>query len=94
MGRRRSRIRQEVNRVLYSGDPSRYVIVYIDRDPFTGRQRLRELPADRVAGVNEWAMLLDDGDTVIPLHRVVEIRDRSGRVTWSRRGEAAGGTAP
>ncbi|GAB6148733.1 DUF504 domain-containing protein [Stetteria hydrogenophila] len=84
MARRRSRIRQEVNRVLYSGDPSRYVIVYIDRDPETGRQSLRELPAARVVRASEWALLLDDGDTVIPLHRVVEVRERGGRVVWRR----------
>ncbi len=86
VARRRSRIRQEVNRVLYSGDPSSYLIVYIDRDPSTGRQGLKEVQADRIVGVTEWAIFLDDGDTVIPLHRVVEIRDKSGMVTWSRRG--------
>lgn len=89
VAKRRSRIRQEVNRVLYSGDPSGYLIVYIDRDPSTGRQGLKEIPADRVVGVTEWAIFLDDGDTVIPLHRVVEIRHRSGRMVWSRRTQTA-----
>ncbi len=85
MARRRSRIKQEINRLLYSSDPSRYTIYYIDRLPGTGTSRLAPLSASRVRSVNEWAMLLDDGETLIPLHRVVEIRDREGRVLWSRR---------
>ena len=85
MARRRSRIKQEINRILYSGDPSRYTIYYLDRPPGTGTSRLAALNASRIRSVNEWAMLLDDGDTVIPLHRVVEIRDSEGRILWSRR---------
>lgn len=79
---KRSVIRQQINRALMSGNPHDYVIVYIDRDPVAG-QRLAELRADRVIGVSEWAMTLDDGDTVIPLHRVVEIRGPGGTV-WRR----------
>ena len=84
MARRRSRIRQAILRALHSGRPDDYLIVYIDRDQ-EGRARAARLPAARVAAVSEWAMLLDDGDTVIPLHRVIEVRTRDGRVVWTRR---------
>ncbi len=88
MGKRRSVIRQAINRVLMSGNPSAYVIAYVDRDPVRG-QSIAEVGGDRVIGVSEWAMTLDD-DTVIPLHRVVEVRGRDGRILW-RRGRVAGG---
>ena len=85
MARRRSRIRQEINRVLYSGNPEGYLIYYIDRPPGLNGARLSFIKASRIAKVTEWAIILDDGDTVIPLHRVIEIRDSGGRLVWSRR---------
>jgi uncharacterized protein (UPF0248 family) len=85
VARKRSRIRQEINRVLYSGNPDNYFVYYIDRPPGLGVVRLSSFRASRVTKVTEWAVVLDDGETVIPLHRIVEIRDSSGRVVWSRR---------
>jgi len=86
--RRRSVIRQKINMARYSDDPSEYIIVYIDRDPYSG-PRLAELPASRIKAVSEWAMHLDDDWTVIPLHRVVEIRRTDGSLVWRRRGSQA-----
>ncbi|WP_427972281.1 DUF504 domain-containing protein [Acidilobus sp.] len=82
MSKRRSVIRQVINRALMSGRPQDYIIIYVDRDPQAG-QRLVELNASRIAAVSEWALTLDDGDTVIPLHRVVEVRGPNGE-TWRR----------
>jgi len=82
--RRRNTIRSVLNKIIYLGEASEHVVLYIDRPP-GGQQRLAELPVARIVRVNNWAMLLDDGDTVIPLHRVVEIRRRDGKVVWSRR---------
>ena len=82
MGRRRSVIRQEINRILYGGNPRDYSIVYVDRG--SGSSTLKELPANRVAMVSGWAILLDDMNTVIPLHRVVEVRRRDGEIVWRR----------
>ena len=48
-------------------------------------ERLVEIPLDSVVRVGPWALHLASGD-IIPLHRVVELRDRGGRVIW-RRGE-------
>lgn len=85
MTRRRSRIRQEINRILYSGNPDNYHVYYIDRPPGLGVVRLSSFRASRVVKVSEWAVILDDEETIIPLHRIVEIRDSSGKVVWSRR---------
>lgn len=89
MGKRRSVIRQVINRLLMSGRPGDYTIVYIDRGP-TSPSGLGGVSASRVVAVSEWAMTLDDG-TVIPLHRVVEVRDRSGAVVWRRAGREGRG---
>jgi len=85
LGRRRSRIKQEINKLLYTSGNEGFKIVYIDRTRETGA-RLKELTIERIERVTEWAIYLDDGDTVIPLHRIVEIRDREGRTVWRRSG--------
>lgn len=86
MTRRRSRIRQEINKIIYTGRGKDYRIVYLDRTREYGA-RLRELSFKRIRKVTEWALYLDDDETVIPLHRVVEIRDERGRSVWRRSGE-------
>ncbi|MEB3816515.1 MAG: RNA repair domain-containing protein [Desulfurococcales archaeon] len=83
MAKKRSIIRQQINKILYSNKKEKYIIYYIDRPPGMGITRLASVNASRVIKATEWAMILDD-DTVIPLHRVVEIRDESGRLVWSR----------
>jgi len=86
LARRRSAIREWVNRVLYAGGG--YQIMYVDRDPVAG-ERLRRLEVERIVRVTGWAVYLDD-DSVIPLHRIVEVRDHEGRVVWSRRQSTRG----
>ncbi len=83
MGRKRSLIRQQINKVRFSKRSEDYVILYIDRD-LQGNQRLASLDFSRIKGVTEWAIFLDDDDTVIPLHRIVEIRNKKGEVIWRR----------
>ena len=85
MAKRRSRIREAVNRVLYSRDPGRYVILYRHRRP-DGSETLAEIDPRWIERVDQWAVHLAMGET-IPLHRIVEIRDRSGRLIWRRGGE-------
>ncbi len=84
MAKRRSRIRDAVNRVLYSGDPEGYVILYRHRRP-EGGETLAELDPRFIVKVDSWAVHLATGES-IPLHRIVEIRRRSGGAAW-RRGE-------
>jgi len=84
VARRRSRIREAINRYIYQGRLD-YRIVYVDRDPIAG-QRLAWFEASRVRRITGWAVYLDDDYTVIPLHRIVEIRDPRGRTVWKRSG--------
>ncbi|MCE4601954.1 MAG: DUF504 domain-containing protein [Desulfurococcales archaeon] len=82
MARKRSRIRDLVRWLLYKGARS-YKIVYVDRSS-EGSGYLRQTSIGRIAAIDSWAMHLDDGDTTIPFHRVVEIRDDKDNVVWSR----------
>ena len=86
LAKRRGAIREWVNRVIYTGGG--YQLMYVDRDPVAG-ERLRRLEVERIVKVTGWAVYLDD-DSVIPLHRIVEVRDSEGRVVWSRRQSTKG----
>lgn len=83
---RRGMIEEAVRRAVNGGSPDSYVIVYVERTP-EGGQRLVEVRASDVLGVNRWAMTLRDGETVIPLHRVVEVRSLDGSFHWRRYAE-------
>jgi uncharacterized protein (UPF0248 family) len=85
MAKRRSEIRQAINKAIYTGHHD-YRVVYIDRTRERGAQ-LKSIEARRIAKVTAWAIYLDDDWTVIPLHRIVEIRDAKGRVIWRRSGD-------
>ncbi|MEB3778829.1 MAG: RNA repair domain-containing protein [Desulfurococcales archaeon] len=85
MAKRRSDIRSAINKFRFRRDGKIYYVVYIDRDPLMG-ERLSKVPLIRVVKVTGWAVYLDDGDTVIPLHRIVEVRDERGAVVWRRKG--------
>lgn len=82
MAKRRSVIRSWVNKLIHAGLHG-YRIIYVDRGE-DGEARLRPLDPSRITRVTGWALYLDDGETVIPLHRIVEIRDDRGRVVWRR----------
>ena len=83
--RRRGKAEEAVRRAVNGGSPERYVIVYVERAP-DGSSRLVELRASEVEAVSHWAMTLRDGETVIPLHRVVEVRSLDGSFRWRRKG--------
>ncbi|EWG06509.1 MAG: hypothetical protein ASUL_09194 [Candidatus Aramenus sulfurataquae] len=71
-------IRDEINRVLWSKGPIEdYTLVVWDR--FKG---LIEIPFTSISRVDKNYVYLND-DTVIPIHRVREIR-KKGRPTWKR----------
>ncbi len=82
---RRGMIEEAVRRAVNGGSPENYVIVYVERTP-EGGQRLVEIRASEVIGVSRWAMTLSDGETVIPLHRVVEVRSLDNSYAWRRYG--------
>ncbi len=71
-------IRDEINRVLWSGSLEGYTLVIWDR--FKG---LTEIPFTSISRVDRNYVYLKD-DTVIPIHRVMEIK-KNGRTIWRRR---------
>ncbi|ABP95069.1 MULTISPECIES: DUF504 domain-containing protein [Metallosphaera] len=71
-------IKDELNRILWTRrDLENYSVLIVDR--FKG---LVEIPFPRIERVDNTYIYLDD-DTVIPIHRVMEIRMK-GQVIWSR----------
>ncbi|MGC9072268.1 MAG: DUF504 domain-containing protein [Acidilobus sp.] len=85
--KRRGMIEEAVRRAVNGGEPENYVIVYVERSP-NGRQGLAEVRASEIIGVSRWAMTLKDEETVIPLHRVVEVRSLDGSYVWRRYSKA------
>jgi len=67
-----------LKRLLWEG--KRAVVVYYDRV----ESRLRELDLGLVERVTNESIILAGGDVVIPIHRVVEVRDEEGRIIWRR----------
>ncbi len=74
MGRRRGRIYEEVRRVL-ALYPNNSFLVIIDRSSKTGKTIV---PVSRIDKVTKTFIILDDG-SMIPLHRIVEVRIGKGR---------------
>ena len=77
--------RSEIKSVLkwFKYEDRDYIVMILDRDEY-GNSRLKGIELNRVEKVTSWALYLDDGDTVIPLHRVYMILDREGNVVWRR----------
>jgi uncharacterized protein (UPF0248 family) len=74
------RIKDAINRVLwYEEDKDGFSIIIRDREKGSD-----EISFKRILRVDNTYIYLDD-DTVIPLHRVIEIRYK-GKLYW-RRGE-------
>jgi hypothetical protein len=74
------RIKDAINRVLwYEKDKDGFSIIIRDREKGSD-----EISFKRILRVDNTYIYLDDG-TVIPLHRVIEIRYK-GKLYW-RRGE-------
>ncbi|MEB3861937.1 MAG: RNA repair domain-containing protein [Desulfurococcales archaeon] len=81
--------RSEIRSILkwFKYEDRDYLVSILDRDE-EGVARLKDIPLRRVERITSWALYLDDGDTVIPLHRVYMVKDREGRVVW-RRGQGS-----
>ena len=80
---RRGRVYEELARIIHSPgvETGSYTVVVEERGAATG---LREIPLDQVAVLKRGYLVLRDG-TVIPLHRVVEIRGPGGSTNPRRR---------
>ncbi|BCS93120.1 DUF504 domain-containing protein [Metallosphaera javensis (ex Sakai et al. 2022)] len=71
-------IKEELNRILWTRhDLENFSVIIADR--FKG---VDEISFSRIKGIDNTYMYLDD-ETVIPLHRVMEIRMK-GNTIWSR----------
>ena len=73
------RIKDAINRILYS-DRNKDDIVLVIRDRIKGSA---VIPFSQIERVDKYYVYLKNGETVIPLHRVIEIRDK-GVVVWKR----------
>ncbi|MCY0884170.1 MAG: RNA repair domain-containing protein [Acidianus infernus] len=76
-----TRIKDVINMVLwkYKDKVSEFTLVISDRFLVNA-----EIPFDKIERVDNYYIYLTDGETVIPIHRVLEIR-RNGKTIWSRK---------
>jgi len=73
------RIKDAINRVLYS-DKKKEDVFLVIRDRVKG---VAEIPFSQIERVDNYYIYLIDGETVIPIHRVIEIREK-GKTLWRR----------
>lgn len=82
--KKRSKIKDIIGKAIYSLDKKEeYVIVYVDRTEDYGT-RLLEISTNDVIAVSNWALTLNDNETIIPIHRIVEIRKKDGEILWKK----------
>ncbi|MGC8566837.1 MAG: DUF504 domain-containing protein [Caldisphaera sp.] len=84
MSKRRGVLKDILGKAVY-GEKEEYLITYLDRSLEHGSRELK-ISSSRVIAVSNWAITLDDNETVIPLHRILEIREKNGKILW-RKGE-------
>jgi len=80
MGRRKGEIEEWVRRIFFGGRREDY-IVYVKYRTVDGEE-YKPIPASFIDDVRGGYIVV--GDDLIPLHRVVEIRDRDGKTVYSR----------
>ncbi len=75
-----ARIKDAINMVLwkYRNEVSEFTLVISDRFIINA-----EIPFNQIERVDNYYIYLTDGDTVIPIHRVIEIK-RKGKTIWRR----------
>ncbi|AFZ70542.1 hypothetical protein Calag_0801 [Caldisphaera lagunensis DSM 15908] len=83
MAKKRSKIKDIISKAIYSDKKETYTITYIDRTNDYGI-RLLQITTDEVFAVSNWAITLNDNETVIPIHRIVEIKDNDGKILWKK----------
>ncbi|MEB3755766.1 MAG: DUF504 domain-containing protein [Desulfurococcales archaeon] len=64
--------------------PNGIVIGYVHREKDVSGSIVKEIPLERVVSADKWALTLDDEWTVIPLHRIVYIKDSEGRFIYEK----------
>ncbi len=81
MGRKRGEIEYWLRRIVWGGFRKEYT-VYIRYRREDGVEELYPIPGDRIRDLRRGYMFVDDEQ--IPLHRVEEIRDKSGKTVYKR----------
>ena len=82
MGKKgKSIIRELLNRIKWSEDSSKYIVKIIHRG-FQGEYGTIEIKASRIDDVGSWYFSI--GETIIPFHRIIEVRNISGKVVWRK----------
>jgi len=80
VGRKRGAIEEQLRRIIYGNKCLNCTILVVDRAKAVG---YREIPASIVVKVTLSYLVLKDG-TVIPLHRILCIKDKRGNIIWKR----------
>ncbi len=81
MGRRRGAIEEWLKKVMWGGHREEYII-YIKHRGEDGVETLKPIYAGEIADVRGGYIVI--GDEVIPFHRVMEIRKKSGEIVYRR----------
>ncbi|MDT7862718.1 MAG: RNA repair domain-containing protein [Saccharolobus sp.] len=76
------RIKDAINMVLwkYKDNISEFKLIIYDR-----YVSIAEIPFEQIERVDNYYIYLKDGETVIPIHRVIEIK-RGEYAIWRRKG--------
>lgn len=82
MGRKRGEIEDWLKRIMWSGRRSDYIIYIRYRRP-NGVEELRPIDGDEIVDVRRGYIIL--WDSMIPYHRVEEIRLKNGKIVFKRR---------
>ncbi|GEM_PF-613644 len=81
MPKKRGDIEKWLRKIFFSGKREEY-IVFI-RHRVDGEEELRPIPSRFIDDIRRGYIII--GDDMIPFHRVEEIRDKSGKIVYSRR---------
>ncbi|MBB5254423.1 DUF504 domain-containing protein [Sulfurisphaera ohwakuensis] len=74
------RIKDAINKIFYTRkDVSEIYLIIRDRVKGTS-----EIPFSNIERVDNYYIYLNDDETIIPLHRVIEIREKD-KILWKRR---------
>ena len=80
MGKKRGAIEEQLRRIIYGGKCPDCTILVVDRTKTVG---YKEIPVSAIVRVTQSYLILKDG-TLIPLHRVLGVKNKHGKIIWRR----------
>ena len=76
-------LRKILSRILRAEDPEMFTVTYIHRGAPSDSL---EIKASQIANARRGSFIMSDGETQIPFHRILEIKNRqTGYVIWKKR---------